>query len=321
MRHSARVVGQGMKWGILGIFLTGSILLLGCDKIDFLSPKKATTTAKISTPPVRGTVIAKVNNFPIALEELNRYINIYNASVDLRRDLAPEQKKALKIETRDKKIEYLKTLLVPQAVYYQAALDRGLDRKDEISEGLARYRMAVLAQAMQEEIVRNIEIGSAEVEDAYQSNKALFREAEVRRVREIVTGTEDEAKQILIELLQGSDFSSIARTRSIAESAKDGGDLGDRAKGQEGSSQAFDEIVFSPALLQQGQVSSVFKGPKGFTIVKVESIKEGRQVPLSEAFDTIKAYLLARKQQEELDKAYSKLSSESKIEIYEGEIK
>jgi parvulin-like peptidyl-prolyl isomerase len=81
-----------------------------------------------------------------------------------------------------------------------------------------------------------------------------------------------------------------------------------------------DEVVFSPSL-QQGQTSSVFKGPKGFTIVKIDSIKEGRQVPLSEAFDTLKAYLLAQKQQQELDKAYSKLSSEAKIEVYEGEIK
>lgn len=320
MRHLAWVIGHGIKGAVLGIFLAGSIFLLGCDKIDFLNPKKPSSAAKTSTPAVKGTVIAKVNNFPIALEELNRYIHIYNASVDLRQDLTPEQKQALKIETREKKIEYLKTLLVPQAVYYQAALDRGLDRKDEISEGLARYRVAVLAQAMQEELVKNLEITSAEVEDAYQGNKELFREAEVRRVSEIVTRTEDEAKQILIELLQGSDFSTIAKSRSIAESAKNGGDLGDITKGRQGSFSEFDGIVFSP-VLQQGQVSSVFKGPKGFTIVKVESIKEGRQVPLSEAFDTIKAYLLVKKQQEELKKAYSKLSEESKIEIYEGEIK
>ncbi|KPK97545.1 MAG: hypothetical protein AMJ95_08425 [Omnitrophica WOR_2 bacterium SM23_72] len=320
MRYSAQVGGQSVKWGVLGIFLAGSILFLGCDKIDFLNPRKSSTASKTSTPPVKGTVIAKVNNFPITLEELNRYIHIYNASVDLRQDLTSEQKQALKIDTREKKIDYLKTLLVPQAVYYQAALDRGLDRREEISEGLARYRVAVLSQAMQEEIVKDLQISSAEVEDAYQSNKELFREAEVRRVREIVTRTEDEAKQILIELLQGVDFSTIARTRSIAESAGNGGDLGEILKGQPGLFEGFNEVVFSPAL-QQGQVSSVFKGPKGFYIVKVESIKEGRQVPLSEAFDTLKAYLLAKKQQEELEGAYSKLSSESKIEIYEGEIK
>lgn len=320
MKNSELHARYGVRIFGLAIFFAGSIILVGCDNIDFLKPKKPSAAAKAPAYAVKGTVIAKVNNFPITLEELNRYVDIYNASVDLRQDLTPEQKQTLKIDTREKKIEYLKTLLIRQAVFYQAALDRGLDRKEEINEILDRYKMAILAQEMQNEIVKSIDIGSAEVEDAYKNNKDLFKEAQVRRAREIVTKTEDDAKQILIELLQGADFSTIARTRSVAESAKDGGDLGEIKKGRLGSFSEFDEVVFSPAL-QQGQISSVFKGPQGFYIVKIESIKEGRQVPLSEAFDTLKAYLLAQKQQRELDRTYSKLSSEAKIEMYEGEIK
>jgi peptidyl-prolyl cis-trans isomerase C len=301
------------------VYLLGGIFLVGCDKIDFLKPKKP-QAAKPSSVTVKGTVIAKVNNFPITLEELNRYINIYNASVDLRQDLTSEQKQTAKIDTREKKIDYLKTLLVRQAVFYQAALDRGLDRKEEINDILDRYKMAILAQEMQNEIVKNIDVSSAEVEEAYKNNAPLFREAEARRVREIATRTEEEAKQILIELLQGGDFSSIARTRSIVESAKKDGDLGEIKKGQMSNFPGFDEVVFSP-VLQQGQVSSVFKGPQGYYLVKIEAIKEGRQVSLSEAFDTLKTVLLARKQQEELDKSYSQLSRDAKIEISEGEIK
>jgi peptidyl-prolyl cis-trans isomerase C len=302
------------------ICLMGSIFLVGCDNIGFFKPNKTSSPASSPGYAVKGTVVAKVNNFPIALEELNRYIDIYNASVDLRQDLTPEQKQALKIESREKKIDYLKTILVRQAVFYQAALDRGLDRKEEIVEILERYKTAILAQDMQSELVKNIDISSAEVEEAYKNNKELFREAQVRKVREIVTRTEEEAKQILIELLQGQDFSTLARGRSIVESSKNGGDIGEIIMGQEGRFPGFDEVAFSPAL-QQGQVSSVFKGPQGFYIVKIEVIKEGRQVPLSEAFDTLKTYLLAQKQQQELDKAYSKLSTEAKIEVYEGEIR
>jgi peptidyl-prolyl cis-trans isomerase C len=299
-------------------FLASSIFLFGCGKMDFLGPKKSPGSAQAPAA-VKGTVIAKVNNYPITLEELNRYIDIYNASVDLRQDLTPEQKQTLKIDTREKKLEYLKTILVRQAVFYQGALDRGLDRKQEIGEIMERYRTAILAQEMQSDIVKNLDVSSAEVEEAYKSNKELFKEAEIRRVREIVTRTEEEAKQILVELLQGGDFASIAKGgRSIVESAKDGGDLGEVKRGQ--LDEVIDQVVFSPAL-QQGQTSSVFKGPKGFTIVKIDSIKEGRAVPLSEAFDTLKAYLLAQKQQQELDRAYSKLSTEAKIEVYEGEIK
>lgn len=299
-----------------------SIFLIGCDKINFFNPKKASTG--IATPAaitVQGTVIAKVNNLAITLEELNRYIDIYNASLELRQDLTPEQKKAAKIDTREKKIDYLKTLLIRQAVFYQAALDRGLDRKEEIVQILERYRIAVLAQEMQNEIIKNLDVSSAEIEEAYKNNKNLFREPETRRVREIVTRTEEEARQILIELLQGADFISLAKTRSIADSGKNGGDLGYVKKGdRQEQFPAFDDMVFSPAL-QQGAISSVFKGPQGYYIVKIEEIKEGKQVSLSEAWDTLKALLLARKQQEELDKFYSQLSRDAKIEIYEGEIK
>ena len=122
-------------------------------------------------------------------------------------------------------------------------MDKGLDRKDDINEILSRYRMAILAQEMQNEIVKNLDISSAEVEDAYKNNKELFREAEVRKVSEIVTATEGEAKQILIELLQGGDFANIARSRSIAESAKNGGDLGEIKIGQLKRFAGFDEVV------------------------------------------------------------------------------
>jgi hypothetical protein len=108
-----------------------SIFSFGCDKIDFLNPKKLLVSKNKAEPAnvaVKGTLIAKVNNIPITLEELNRYIDIYNASMELRQDLAPEQKKAAKIDTREKKLDYLKNILIRQAVFYQAALDRGLDK-------------------------------------------------------------------------------------------------------------------------------------------------------------------------------------------------
>lgn len=296
-------------------------ILVGCDKIDFLKPKKIAKESTVTSPIVKGTVIAKVNNLSITLEELNRYIDIYNVSLDLRQDLSADQKKAEKIDTREKKIKYLKDLLIRQAVFYQAALDRGLDRKEELIQILERYKIAMLAQEMQNEIVKNLDVSSAEIEEAYKNNRDLFKEPESRRIREIVTKREEEARQILIELLQGADFSSIAKTRSIAESAKNGGDLGDIKRGQRGEQFLnFDDVAFSPAL-QQGAISSVFKEPQGYYVIKVEGIKEGKQLSVFEVWDTLKALILADRQRTELDRVYSQLSREAKIEIYEGVIK
>jgi peptidyl-prolyl cis-trans isomerase C len=321
MNNSAKKDNYGIFLITILIFIF-SIFFVSCDKIDFLKPKQpAAVKQQTAAPVVKGTVIAKVDSLPITLEELERQVTVYNGIVDSNKDWPEEQKKAARIDTREKKFNYLKDLLIRQAVFYQAALDRGLDRKPEIGEILERYKIAFLAQEMQNEIIKNVDIGSAVIEEAYNNNKSLFKEPESRKVREIVTKAEEEAKQALIELLQGGDFASIARSRSIADSAKNGGDLGFIRRGQRGEQYlTFDEIVFSPAL-QEGSLSNVFKGPDGYYIVKIEGIKEGKQVSLSEAWDTVKAFLLARKQKEELDKVYSQLYREHKIEIYEGQIK
>jgi parvulin-like peptidyl-prolyl isomerase len=103
----------------------------------------------------------------------------------------------------------------------------------------------------------------------------MLKEPELRRVREIVLRSESEARQVLLELLQGADLAALAKDRSVAESAKNGGDLGFIKKGQRGENFiSFDDIVFSPAL-QQGSLSSVFKAPEVFYIIKIEGVKEG----------------------------------------------
>jgi peptidyl-prolyl cis-trans isomerase C len=306
---------------LVSLFFILIFTLFGCDKLNFLTPQKVTKKESVSVPVVKGTVIAKVNNLAITLEELNRYVDIYNASLDFRGDLTAEDKKTAKIDTRDKKIDVLKNLLVRERVFYQAALDRGIARRDDIIELLERNKIAILAQEMQNEIVKNIDVSSAEIEDAYNKNKQLFREPETRKVREVVVKTGEEARQILIELLQGADFASTAKARSIGKSAASAGDLGYIKRGERGEQFTdFDEVAFSPAL-QAGAVSNVFKGPEGYYIVKIEEIKGGKQISLSEVWDTLKGLLLAGKQKDELDKHYSQLSRENKIEIYEGDIK
>lgn len=297
-------------------------LLLGCDKLGFRKPKEV-GGEKEKPVVVKGTVIAKVNNLPITLEELNKYVDIYNVSIDQRKDLSEEEKKSLKIDTREKKISYLKEGLIRQGVFYQLALDHGLDRKEEILDILEKNKVVILAKAMEEEVIKTLDVSSVEIEDAYNKNKNLFKEPEARNIREIVVKTEDEAKQIHIELLQGGDFATLAKTRSIADSAQKEGELGFIRKGERGEKfAAFDDVVFSPAL-QKGAISSVFKGPDGYYVVKIEDIREGKQLSLSELWETLKTLILSNKQKEALDSYYSRATSEGKIkiEIHEGEIK
>lgn len=313
-----------MRYGIILYLLLFIVFstLAGCENMPFSTPKKSPSKKSqeaVSTF-IKGTPVAKVNNAVITLEDLNREITIYNASLDFL-GLSAEEKEKEKIDTREKKLNYLKNFVIRRLVLYQNALDRGIDRKEEVQKTLENNKIAILVSELQNEITKNIDVSATEIEDAYKRIKDQLREPEARKIREIVAKTEEEARQVLIELLQGADFASVARSRSVAASAKDGGDLGYIKRGQRGERfTVFDEVAFSLAL-EEGKISNVFNGPDGFYLIKIEGIKEGKQLELFEVRDRLKEQLLIAKQQQKIDELYSQLSHDAKIETNEGEIK
>ena len=297
---------------IIIFFVFLSLALCGCDKIQALFPKGTAAKQAITQaqPVVQGKIIARVNNIPITLEDLNQEVEAVNAIPDIK----PEAK----INTRDKKLNYLKNELVRRALLYQAALDRGLEKKDEVVRALEKTKEDLLVVELVREETAKIEVSSAEVEDYYNKFKEQLKEPEERQVREIIVSTEAEAKDILIELLKGSDFAELSRQRSKAPTANNGGDLGFIARGKKFAQ--FDEFAFSESL-EPGRYSNIFKGPEGYYIIKLETKRGGKLRSLSEMWEDIKRGLTFLKQQQRIEDLISKLSQQAKIEIYEGEIK
>lgn len=302
----------------LTIIITVSVILFfglyGCEKITGLtSPKTAAKAQKAQALlPVKGTVVARVNNIPITLEDLNQEVDTFNA-------LAREQNKPeAQINTREKKLSYLKDEMISRALLYQAALDRGLENKEEVQRALEKYKQNLLVGELMNEEYNKIEVSPAEIEAYYNQYKEQLREPEERQIREIMVPTEAEAKDILIELLKGADFADLARQHSKAPSASNGGDLGLISKGKKFAQ--FDAVAFSDSL-EVGQYSNIFKGPDGYYIIKLEAKKGGKQRSLSEMWDDIKRGLQFLKQQQQIKDLIGKLSQEAKIEVYEGEIK
>ena len=110
----------------------------------------------------------------------------------------------------------------------------------------------------------------------------------------------------------------MAKERSISATASDGGDLGFITRGKK--SPQFDAVAFSDSL-EVGGISNIFKGPDGYSILKLEEKRGGKQKSLSEMWDDIKRVLTFLKQQQRIDELIAKLSREAQLEIYEGEIK
>lgn len=304
----------------IGIVCAVSFFLfvfLGCDNLSLFksAPKKPASSGGVGVPAAGAKVVAKVGKFYITADDLNKEVGDFNALV------AAQGMAQNKIDGRDKKIEYLRNEMVRKYILYQEALDRGLDRRDDLQREIENYRISVLVKELLREEVEKINVSSKEIEDFYNQNKDLLREPEQRRILEIVTPTEDEAKQVYIDLLKGSDFATLAKQYSKAPSASKGGDLGfiplELQPDKRIRFDKFYEMAFS---LEQGSISSIFKGPDGYYIIKVESIKKSEPKSLSELWDNIKSWLLFEKQQKAIADLAAKLSGETKIEIYEGKV-
>jgi len=287
--------------------------LTGCENIPFLNMLSKETTPKgtqeIAAPQVQGTLIAKVNNIPITLEDLNEEIENYNA-------LVPEDQPELKITTREQKIDYLKNELMRRTLLYQEALDRGLDRNEDIRRVLEKTKADLLVIELIKQEAEKVDVTYQEVEDYYNTYKDELKEPEKRRIREIVLTTEAEARDILIQLLQGADFATLAKMQSKSSTREKGGDLGFIEKGVKFAQ--FDTVAFDT--LEVGKTSSIFQGPDGYYIIKLEAKTGGEQKPLSEMWDDIKRGLTFLKQQQSIEDLISRLSRNAKIEIHEGEI-
>ena len=72
-----------------------------------------------------------------------------------------------------------------------------------------------------------------------------------------------------------------------------------------------------------GHYSSIFKGPEGYYIIKIEAKRGGKQRSLSEMWDTIKSLLLIIKQRDALENFLRTLSQKAQpyIKIFEEKIK
>ncbi|MCM8780664.1 MAG: peptidylprolyl isomerase [Candidatus Omnitrophica bacterium] len=303
---------RGLFLVLVTFFILTGLVLLGCKNITSTSAKDKTERDKdantVST--VKGTIIAKVNNHIITLEDLNQEINAFNSIV-------PQDKPEARITTREKKIDYLKNELIRKTLLYQYALNKGMDKRQDIQQALEKTKQNLLVMELIQEETAKAEVSSIEIEDYYNKFKEQLKEPEERHIREIMVPTEAEAKEILIELLKGADFASLAKMYSKAESANKGGDLGFIQAGKK--SPQFDAIAFSNTL-EPGQYSNIIKTSEGYYIIKLEAIRGGRQKPLSELWEDIRRGLLFVKQQQRIEELIGRLSREAKIEIYESTI-
>jgi len=164
------------------------------------------------------------------------------------------------------------------------------------------------------DVARNVSVSASEIRRYYQENPQEFERPEQVRIRQIVVATEQEAQAILDQLTAGkADFAALARQKSTAPEAEEGGALGYFAMGE---MPGEFNVVFG---LPRGGISGVVKSPYGYHIFKLEDKRKAGKMSLQEASKEITEKLSRQKQDLRYKQWITELRGRTKFVVnYQG---
>ena len=155
---------------------------------------------------------------------------------------------------------------------------------------------SILNQYIRERVnTSGVEPSEEQIRSLYTSNKSKWREPERVIVRQIVLGSEDDAKK-LRALVTTENFAAMALEHSISPEAKNGGVLGPFAKGELPS--VFD-VAFE---MKPRTIQGILKSTYGFHILMLERKLPRVDLSYEAAKPKIAKELAEKRQNEEYTK-------------------
>ncbi len=194
-----------MKLHHLTLALGLTALISGCDQIP-LGSKQETSAAPASDT---SAVVATVNGTPITEQGLA----VYQQQRHSRRPNDPAS------QDRDAVLEELINLELAR----QAGVQEGLDQKPDIAVQIDQQRRAVIAAAAIQHQLQVNPVSDEELKKLYDDNVGDGKEY---KARHILVEDQQKARDLIVELDEGADFSELAKQHSTGPSGKTGGELG-----------------------------------------------------------------------------------------------
>jgi len=291
------------------------------------TPSEASTPMKltITAPKIADAqTVALVNQAPLSIHDVTQRVE------ELRLVLsAPDW------EPTPEEREQLVDDLVGTELMARDSITRGLLRDPEIQARLWYFQRRFLADEWLRREQTALRVTPQEIEAFYNVNKSYYQLPPRVRVRQLAVPSEQQARQLLKQLLEGVDFAPLAKTHSIDANAATGGELGwvVRASDKElyaRSGAALEGNVLFPEAesvvfaLEVDQSSQVVKGPgvggqpHAYYLFQAAEKQPGRQKSLTEVQDEIKALLSLQQLNEKLQRLRSQATVETHKERLKG---
>lgn len=233
---------------------------------------------------------SKVNGKPIPQNQIDMLMAMQKAQG---RPDSPELRNAVREE------------VIRREVLMQEAQKQGIDKNSDVKTKLDLARQGVLISAYIEGYVKAHPFSDDTVKKEYETLKSQLGDKEYK-VRHILVGSEDEAKDIIARLKKGEKFEALASQSKDPGSKEKGGDLG-------WSVPTTYVKPFADALqkLNKGQYTETpVKSEFGWHVIQLDDTR-ALKVP---DFDEAKPQIVQRLQQQLVEKQVFELRSKAKVE-------
>lgn len=230
------------------------------------------------------TVVASVDGEKITrqewMAEMERYYGKETLQRMVNQKVLEKAAKEYNIDVTDEEIDLELALMVSSS-----EIDSSLKQLDE-----EKLKEQIKSQLILEKVLtKDIVIDEEDLENYYKENESLYNIPTTYRAKLIVANSKDEAEDVLKELEEGSDFSVLARERSVDQaSASLGGDIGYITK----ESNVDSAILKALQQLDQHEISKPVRLNDGrYAIVQAVEKMEGKSFEYKEVKDQIKRVL------------------------------
>jgi peptidyl-prolyl cis-trans isomerase C len=200
--------------------------------------------------------------------------------------------------------------LITQTLLIQKADELNLREDPEISFQIKNAVDQILIQSLlQKEIIEKINTTDEDIKIYYEENKDNYWQEEEIHALNILVEDQAQAEDIINQLNEGKDFSTLAKDFSVSSSASEGGDIGFVTKGT-----LKTEIEDQLFILEPGEVSEIIPTENGFHIFKVLEKNPSGYLEFDEVKKEIESQLLPLKQQEAFDEYLKNIEDKATIE-------
>lgn len=200
--------------------------------------------------------------------------------------------------------------LVNTVLMSQDAVKDKLDKNPNVAAAVEVARRKVLAQAAILNHLRSHPIKDEDVKKAYDAKygKGTVREY---KVRNIVAKTEADAQAVLKELDAGKKFSELAKEKSVASNAGEGGDLGWIS-----AEQVIKPVGDAVSKLEKGGRSKApLQTQAGWMLLELEDVRDATPPSLEQA----KAAISAELQRDTVAAYVNSLRKAGKLAVADGQ--